>query len=138
MAKAKPDTVESENGGYSFEELTTPFTLRLRRRLVKQSNKVATVLTKALKANSTKHFAFQGTVIDEREYVDHPTRIKAAVEISRLMGADPPRKVESKHQHEGTIIHDLSERLERAIEATEDAIRGGASNRSRNRTKAKD
>lgn len=95
----------------------------------KQLNKVAKVLTEALKANTVKDFAHQGTVVDRRTYVDHPTRIRAGTEIVRLSGSDPPRKGEVKHEHEGTIFHDLTERLEKAIEATEDAIRGKGSKR---------
>ena len=112
-----------ENKGYSYEELTTPLVLRFRRRMERQLNKVAKVLTEALKANTVKDFAHQGTVVDRRTYVDHPTRIRAGTEIVRLSGSDPPRKGEVKHEHEGTIFHDLTERLEKAIETKKNAIR---------------
>jgi len=116
-----------QNNDYSYEELTTPPVAKFRRKMEKQLGKVARVLINALQAETVKDFAHQGKIVDRAIYTDHPTRIKAATEIARLSGSDPARKVESKHEHEGTIHHDLSERLEKAIEATEDAIRGKSS-----------
>ena len=121
------------NKAYSYDELTTPLVSKFRKRMQKQLEKVAKVLTDGLQAEIVKDFAHQGNVISRRTYVDHPTRIKSGIEITRLSGADPPRKIESKHEHEGTIFHDLTDRLEKAIEATEDAIRGKGT-RSRKKT----
>lgn len=78
--------------GYSYNELTTPIVAKFRRKVEKQLDKVAKVLTDALKANEVKDFAFQGKVKDRRTYVDHPTRIRAGVELARLAGADPVKK----------------------------------------------
>lgn len=115
------------NNGYSYDELTTPFVSKFRKRMQRQLGKVAKVLIEALQANEVKDFAHQGVVVDRRTYIDHRTRLKAGEDIVKFGGAEPAKKIESKHEHEGTIHHDLTERLEQAIEATEDAIRGKGS-----------
>ena len=80
-------------------------------------------LKEELEAKETKFFAFQGQVIDKKDVVAWDIRQRARKDAHELRGDYPARKVEAKHEHEGTIFHDLTARMEKAIEATEDAIR---------------
>ena len=84
------------------------------------SKYLAKKLKAELEAKETKFFQHEGEVTAKRNVIAWSVRQRARQDAHKLRGDYPAEKVE----HSGTVLHDLPERLTKAIEATIDAIRG--------------
>jgi hypothetical protein len=60
-------------------------------RLAELERKRIARIDEALDAQETKFFTYQGEVIEERDVIDHTTRLAAATLAGRVTGTDPSK-----------------------------------------------
>lgn len=64
-------------------------------------------LKRELKAKTTKFFAHEGVVVDQRDFIDWGTRQRARMDAHKLRGDYPAEK--QAVEHSGNLTHDFGE-----------------------------